>query len=144
MMYLCIGRDVKKCAKSICQELNEHFLCPMLSDAVQIKEELGNITLKCEDGAIFCLPSNDCSKLPIYHSSAEEMAHYLWCKLVRTLGVGQLTSRGVVSMEMGVSEAPNQTAYFRCAVPVDEAALVVIESSTKLKRPTGGCPACSH
>lgn len=80
MFYL---RDIKKCAKSICQSMNETFICPMFSDAMSITEEGAQICMACEDGTTFSIPLADCSRLPIFHSSAEEVAHHLWCRLIR-------------------------------------------------------------
>ena len=44
-----------------------------------------------------------------------------------------LIKRGVESVEVGISEAPSQTAFFRSAVPRNEEALVALEQS-KIKR----------
>jgi hypothetical protein len=42
--------------------------------------------MACEDGARFLLPKGDCAMLPIVHSTAEELAQYLWHRIttVRT------------------------------------------------------------
>lgn len=81
--YLIDFGDIKKAARAICKELNEYFILPMLSDAMTISEEDSQICLTCEDGAKFSIPKTDCAILPIYHSSAEELAHYLYCTIVR-------------------------------------------------------------
>lgn len=65
--------------------MNETFICPMLSDAMIISEQDAQICMSCEDGSKFSIPTADCSKLPIYHSSAEEVAHHLWCRLIRSI-----------------------------------------------------------
>lgn len=63
--------------------MNEHFICPMKSDALVISENDGNLCLECEDGAKFSFPSSDCLQLPLVHSSAEELSHYIFCKVIR-------------------------------------------------------------
>lgn len=37
--------------------------------------------MTCEDGARFLLPRGDCAMLPIVHSTAEELAQYLWHRI---------------------------------------------------------------
>jgi hypothetical protein len=37
--------------------------------------------MACEDGARFLLPLGDCAMLPIVHSTAEELAQYLWHRI---------------------------------------------------------------
>lgn len=53
----------------------------------------------------------------------------------RTLGVESLLKRGVESIEVGISEAPFQTAYFRSTIPSNEEALVTLERSKIKKAP---------
>lgn len=82
--YLIDFGDIKKATRSICKSLNEYFICPMLhSDAMSITEEEGQICLRCEDGSFFSFPKADCALLPIKHSSAEELAHYMLCRIIR-------------------------------------------------------------
>ena len=81
--YLIDFGDIKKIMRDICRSLNEHFLCPMNSDALTICENDGQICLECEDGSKFSFPRQDCKLLPLIHSSAEELAHYIWQEFVR-------------------------------------------------------------
>ena len=81
--YLIDFADIKIAARSICQTFNEYFICPMKSEAMEITEENNNLCLKCEDGSIFSFPKGDCITLPIYHSSAEELAHYICCQIIK-------------------------------------------------------------
>lgn len=39
------------------------------------------VEMTCEDGARFLLPRGDCAMLPIVHSTAEELAQYLWHRI---------------------------------------------------------------
>jgi dihydroneopterin triphosphate aldolase (PTPS-III) / 6-pyruvoyltetrahydropterin synthase len=81
--YLIDFGDIKKVARSLCKSMNEYFLCPMKSDVMKIDVEETQVCLTCEDGAKFSFPKSDCIQLPIVHSSAEELSHYLWCQIVR-------------------------------------------------------------
>ena len=83
--YLIDFGDIKEATRAICSSLNEYFLCPANSDVISISSDATNICLQCEDGSVFSLPSTDCKMLPLCHTSAEEIAHYIFCKLVRYL-----------------------------------------------------------
>jgi len=126
--YVMDFGDIKKATRALCKELNEYFICPANSDVMSVEEQGTQICLTCEDGATFSFPKTDVAMLPLVHSSAEEMCHYLWCRLVRTIGLEQLRIRGIKALEVSVAEAPAQQATFRSAVPVDEEALAVVET----------------
>ena len=121
--YLVDFGDVKKVAKDVCKELNEHFLCPMFSDSIKITveksedEKIENIRLVCEDGAEFVFPKGDCAMLPIVHATAEELAIYIWGKVVSHLDAYFLTKRGIHTMEVTCAEAVGQEAVFRMEIP---------------------------
>eukprot|EP01033_Poteriospumella_lacustris_P003117 gene3117-2290_t len=115
--YLIDFGDIKKVVRNICKGMNEFFICPMKSPELQITEEDGQVCIACPDGARFCFPSSDCAKLPVMHSSAEELSHYFWCEIVRKLGLEKLHERGIRILEVTVAEAPNQSAAYRAPVP---------------------------
>lgn len=77
----------------------------------------GSVTIKCEDGSMFVFPRQDCLLLPIMHSTAEELAVYLYGKILSKLDARYLHQRGVTAMEVTVSEAVGQDATFRCPIP---------------------------
>lgn len=81
--YLIDFGDVKKAVRKVCKDMNEYFICPMNSTDLTITESNGQVCIACPDGANFCFPSTDCAKLPLTHSSAEELSHYFWCIIVR-------------------------------------------------------------
>jgi 6-pyruvoyltetrahydropterin/6-carboxytetrahydropterin synthase len=81
--YLVDFGDVKRAARDLCKSINETFLCPMKSDCLTITEEGAQLCLQCADGSRFSFPKADCAQLPIVHSSAEEIAHWMWCSMVR-------------------------------------------------------------
>lgn len=120
--YVLDFGDVKKVVKQICKDMNEYFLLPMLSDVLQIDIEDnegkdGNVQLLCEDGARFSFPKCDCYMLPIVHSTAEELAVYLWGKILLDLDPKFLVERGIHSMEVTCAEAIGQEAIFRHEIP---------------------------
>mmetsp|Transcript_68177 Transcript_68177/g.154246 ORF Transcript_68177/g.154246 Transcript_68177/m.154246 type:complete len:278 (+) Transcript_68177:74-907(+) len=114
--YVVDFGDVKKQVRAVCKSLNERFLCPCKADVMRIACEDGQVTLKCPDGAFFSMPESDCAMLPIAHATAEEIAMYIWRRLLASFGA-QLWRRGVKTMEIAVSEAPGQRATFIHDVP---------------------------
>ncbi|CAB9517336.1 Inherit from COG: 6-pyruvoyltetrahydropterin synthase activity [Seminavis robusta] len=139
--YVVDFGDIKAVTKKVCKSLNEHFLCPMLSDVITISvidnnsnnnPELGDgaiVKLVCEDGAVFVFPKQDCLLLPLVHATAEELAIYLWGKILQGLDATFLRKRGIHTMEVTVAEAVGQEALFRHEIPstnnMDEIALDV-------------------
>ena len=123
--YVLDFGDVKKVTRKVCKELNEHFICPMLSNVmdVSIVENGGGggetVILSCEDGSVFQFPKQDCALLPIVHSTAEEMAIYLWSRILKGLSAEYLLVRGIHTIEITVSEATGQEAIFRHEIPKD-------------------------
>ena len=145
-----IGRDgyvvdfgcVKSVAKDVCKELNEYFLVPTLSEVLDItvnedkdkegsgkvvcgeintgNKYPGSVVIKCEDGSSFTFPRQDCLLLPIMHSTAEELAIYIFAKIVAGLDAEYLIKRGVTVMEITVSEAIGQDAPFCHSIPAGE------------------------
>ena len=81
--YVIDFGDIKKATRKLCKEMNEYFICPTKSDVLTITEEDKQLCLVCEDGSKFSFPKKDVRMLPIMHSSAEELAHYFWCKIIR-------------------------------------------------------------
>jgi 6-pyruvoyltetrahydropterin/6-carboxytetrahydropterin synthase len=81
--YVIDFGDIKKATRKLCKEMNEYFLCPIKSDALAITEVDQQICIVCEDGSQFSFPKKDCKLLPIMHSSAEELSHYFWCRIIR-------------------------------------------------------------
>lgn len=114
-----LGRDgyvvdfgvVKAAARRICAELDERVVLPERSDCLTFGREPGRVTVTCEDGASFAFPETDVAWLPIVHSSAEELARWALARL--RAEIPDLAERGARSIEVGVSEAPAQTAYYR-------------------------------
>lgn len=116
--YLMDYGQIKEICGKICkEELNEKFLLPMKSDVLDIQFVNGNVLLRCAvDGSEFALPQGDCALLPIVHSSTEELAVFLWERIIHDFTLQALQERGIYSMEISVAEMPHQKAVFRRAV----------------------------
>jgi dihydroneopterin triphosphate aldolase (PTPS-III) / 6-pyruvoyltetrahydropterin synthase len=120
--YVLDFGDVKKATKDVCKSLNEYFICPIYSNAIGITEcrnEAGSETVKlvCQDGAEFVFPKSDCAMLPIVHSTAEELAIFLWGEILLKLDATYLIKRGIHTMEVTCAEAIGQEAVFRYEIP---------------------------
>lgn len=125
--YVIDYGNIKAVCKTVCKQLNEHFLCPTFSDVLNIitpePNNDNNIRIECQDGSIFSFPKQDCAMLPIVHATTEEIAIYLWSEILRGLNSNYLLQRGIHTMEVTVAEAPGQQATFRWEIPdqvVDE------------------------
>ena len=103
---------VKRAAKALCDELDERVLLPAQSDCVTVTSAGGVVEAVTADGGRFCFPAGDVRLLPIVHSSAVELAAYLLGRLRAALAA-DVQTRGVVAIEVGVAEAPGQTAWCR-------------------------------
>ncbi|CEM13773.1 unnamed protein product [Vitrella brassicaformis CCMP3155] len=124
--YVMDFGDLKRVAREVCKELNEHLLVPMKSDVLHISfcyppnydskisdPNKQNVNITTEDGAFFSLPKSDCALLPIVHSTAEELCVYIWQRVVDKLRPDYLQKRGAEWLEVTVAERPTQEARFR-------------------------------
>jgi 6-pyruvoyltetrahydropterin/6-carboxytetrahydropterin synthase len=102
---------VKAAAKAVCGELDDRVLLPERSDCLTIERSGASVRVRCEDGSEFAFPATDVVLLPIAHTSAEELARHVLGRIRERLP--ELGRRGVTSIEVGVAEAPGQTAYCR-------------------------------
>ena len=109
---------IKKIIRALCKSLHEHFLCPCKSAVLDItySEDGRNLQLKCEDGAFFSFPREDCIELPLAHSTVEELAS-LFCGRLLHEAEDLLLSRSVQRVEVTVTEAPGQSACYSCMAP---------------------------
>jgi len=104
---------VKQAAKRVCARLDEKTIVPALSDCMTIRTEGRQVVLNYEDDE-FRIPLSDAVLLPIVHSSAEELAHYL-VREVRDELAGEGVA-GITAIEVGVEETPGQAAFCRAAL----------------------------
>ena len=120
--YLIDFGIVKKTTKAVCKELNNHFICPMKSNVIQFLHsttfnQQPQVTLTCQDGSIFSFPTSDVAQLPIIHASSEELAIYIWTKILSALNADYFRERGIHTMQITVMEAPGQEARFSWGIP---------------------------
>jgi dihydroneopterin triphosphate aldolase (PTPS-III) / 6-pyruvoyltetrahydropterin synthase len=106
---------IKAIVKAIVDRIDERTIVPANSDCLKIdRSDARQVRIRYESDE-FVLPAADVAMLPIVHSSAEEIARYIWGELV-----AQLNSRGAAGaaevIEISVAEGPGQTAIYRHAV----------------------------
>ena len=102
---------IKKITREIVDRIDEHTIVPANSDCLRIdRPEPGRVRVRY-DSDEFIFPAGDVAMLPIVHSSAEELARYIWGELVSAL-----RSRGALgdaaSIEVSVAEGPGQSAIY--------------------------------
>jgi dihydroneopterin triphosphate aldolase (PTPS-III) / 6-pyruvoyltetrahydropterin synthase len=102
---------IKKLTRQIVERLDEHTIIPAQSDCLEIRQQDGQVSVVYE-GDRFVFPAADVALLPIMHSSAEELARFIWTELY-----GELTRRealgNVSAIEVSVAEGPGQAAIYR-------------------------------
>ena len=64
----------------------------------------------------FVFPARDVCLLPIVHSSAEELARYIWNQLTDALRTRDALAQ-VTVIEISVAEGPGQSAIYRSPIP---------------------------
>jgi 6-pyruvoyl-tetrahydropterin synthase len=106
---------IKKLAKEILDRLDEHTIIPANSDCLTIEGPRdGQIRVRYERDQ-FSFPATDVCLVPIVHSSAEELARYIWNELTAALRThGALAD--VTAIEISVAEGPGQSAIYRSDV----------------------------
>jgi 6-pyruvoyltetrahydropterin/6-carboxytetrahydropterin synthase len=102
---------IKRLLKQIVDRLDEHTLIPALSDCLKIEQAGQQLRVRYEQDD-FIFPLNDVVLLDIVHSSAEELARFIWNELhVAISHHGAI--RDVVAIEVSVAEGPGQAAHYR-------------------------------
>jgi dihydroneopterin triphosphate aldolase (PTPS-III) / 6-pyruvoyltetrahydropterin synthase len=102
---------IKKLTRQILERLDERTIIPSESDCLTICEQGGHISVAYE-GDHFVFPASDVALLPIAHSSAEELARFIWTELHNEL-LRHNSLADVSAMEVSVAEGPGQTALYR-------------------------------
>ena len=64
----------------------------------------------------FILPAKDVCMLPIAHSSAEELARFIWGELHDALKARDALA-DIVALEVSVAEGPGQSASYSRTIP---------------------------
>lgn len=102
---------VKKLTREIVKHLDEHTIVPAQSDCLAVCQSDGQVTVTYE-GDRFVFPASDVALLPIAHSSAEELARFIWSELHAEL-LRRDSLENVSAMEVSVAEGPGQMATYR-------------------------------
>src|SRR5882757_1323894 len=106
---------IKKLTKEIVDRLDEHTIIPSESDCLTIEGPAdGRIRVRYENDE-FVFPASDVCLVPIVHSSAEELARYIWNQLAAALTARNALTN-VTTIEISVAEGPGQSAIYRSAV----------------------------
>ncbi len=101
---------VKRIARRLCDDLDEHVLIPVHSDCLSVREDGDGVVLRYEQDE-FRFPRGDVRLLPIAHTSVEELAQYLSGELRRELVAEGVA--GLDAIEIGVEETSGQHAIHR-------------------------------
>jgi 6-pyruvoyl-tetrahydropterin synthase len=102
---------IKQVTKEIVDRLDERTIIPANSDCLTIKSAGDEVSVVYGNDR-FAFPLNDVVLLPITHSSAEELARYLWGELRDALASRHVLT-GITAIEIEVAEAPGQAASYR-------------------------------
>jgi dihydroneopterin triphosphate aldolase (PTPS-III) / 6-pyruvoyltetrahydropterin synthase len=102
---------IKKIVKEIADRLDERTIIPANSDCLTIERIDSQLSVTYGNDR-FAFPVSDVVILPIAHSSAEELARYIWHELHDALKAREALSE-IVSLEISVAEGPGQVAIYR-------------------------------
>jgi len=112
--YVLDFGDVKQALRQSCKALNEGVIIPLLSDVLKIQTVGSQVEITTQEGGSFySFPLEDCKMLPLAHSTAEELAEYLWSEVSENIGIEKLRMRDVAWLEITVFERPTQGASFK-------------------------------
>lgn len=102
--------DLKKIVRQICDHLDHHFLLPLGSKHLEIKEADGEWEIRFENRR-YVFPVEDVLVLPIDNITAERLAGYICGQLLETVPEHQRANLKLITV--GVEEAPGQTAFYQ-------------------------------
>ncbi|MGH7841720.1 MAG: 6-pyruvoyl trahydropterin synthase family protein [Candidatus Binataceae bacterium] len=109
---------VKRLLKEIVDRLDERTIIPANSDCLEIRRD-GNLVRVRYERDEFVFPAADVVLLAIAHSSAEELARFLWNQLCEALRARDALT-AVIALEVSVAEGPGQAAHYRSTVKPDD------------------------
>ena len=110
--YVVDFGEVKKAMRSICQELDEHFLLPEKSRFLTISQGKEQVDILTNSGSRFSFPSADVIRLPLSNISVEELSQYICHRFVDRVTADALQRHSIVQITVGVAETANQEARF--------------------------------
>jgi 6-pyruvoyl-tetrahydropterin synthase len=102
---------IKQLTKEIVDRLDQRTILPVNSDCLRIEQSPdGQVTVFYEEER-FVFPAADVSLLPIVHSSAEELARFIWSELHGALKAHHALG-DMITIEISVAEGPGQAAIY--------------------------------
>ena len=104
---------IKRELKTIVDRLDERTIIPTRSNCLEIKREAKQVRVRYEDDE-FVFPAGDVALLDIAHSSAEELARFIWTELCEALSACKVLG-GIATLEVSVAEGPGQAAHYQCS-----------------------------
>ncbi len=99
----------KRLVAGICKEVDHKFLLPTLSTALAVTLNGSECEIGFADRR-YVMPVADVAKLAIDNSTAERLAEWFAGRI--RAGLRELGADNVVSVTVGVEEAPGQTGWF--------------------------------
>lgn len=103
--------ELKRLVKSLCDRLDHRFLLPRQSPCLAVTEADGEVEVRFKNRR-YVFPRHDVLDLPLDNITAERLAEYLAGELAAALA----PSPNLFSIEVGVEEAPGQTASFHLSL----------------------------
>jgi 6-pyruvoyl tetrahydropterin synthase/QueD family protein len=100
---------LKEIVRRITDALDHRYLLPLRNEHLSMRESEGHWEIHFEDRR-YVFPARDVLPLPIANITAERLAEYIWGEVAKELA-GQASSH-LVTMTIGVEEAPGQTAFY--------------------------------
>ena len=102
--------ELKKTIRRICDRLDHHFLLPMQSQHLDIKEADEEWEIRFENRR-YVFPAEDVLVLPVDSITAERLAEYVCGQLLETVPKHETANLSLITV--GVEEAPGQTAFYQ-------------------------------
>lgn len=101
---------LKQLTREICRSLNHHFLLPLYNPHLILQEQSDAWEIRFGDKC-YTFPRVDVMALPIDNSTAERLAEFICDELCARLAPYETAN--LVTIMVGVEEAPTQMAYYR-------------------------------
>jgi len=104
--------ECKRLVKQLCDRLDHRFLLPRANPGIAIAEAGGEVEVRFQDRR-YVFPRQDVLFLDLDNITAERLAEYLALELAAALA----HNADITRIEVGVEEAPGQTAYYSLSLP---------------------------
>lgn len=102
--------ELKKIIRKICGQLDHHFLVPLESQHLDIKQDEKEWMIRFGERR-YVFPAADVLALPVDNITAERLAEYVCGQLIEE--INQFEEVQLTTITVGIEEAPGQTAFYR-------------------------------